>query len=687
MSDNLRWGVFFIFMSLLLIAFWIRIQGVGNIPDGQFTGKDPYFYYWQASLISEHGQLPARDMHRWLPLGRDLGQTLNLYGYVLAYTHKAVSAVFPNITLYHICFYMPVVCFCIGLCALCLYLYHVYDLMFSITAGVILATLPGSIERSTAGFGDRDAFCLMIGILAVITYLVSLQATHRHKRLIWTLINGIIVFLGGLSWEGFGVFLSVIMVVELWRFLTSETEDGLVPYALWVCCFVPTLYLASPAYRNGYAFAEHLAAFILIPSVCLLSVRALRYGILSKVERLRPHARTVSLVLILASATLALGYVWIQQNTFADTTVPISDSPVMQAMTELKAPNYRFWVYRYGSIFILGSLGFILIPLTNWKKQGILLSLPLTLFTISAFFRESLDKFWGEPFGNALFGIALVGSVIGILLLAWQRKNEHRQDENIAIALMVWFIVWVALARDAKRYDLFIGVALAFGTAVLIQLITQALGEKLWHSDYVTDKFREDFKPTALKAGTATILLIGLMCLPIKHAHIYRSLYAAKQMRKATPGYTRVNAAFLYMKTFIVGKIKTPDIPIVAAHWGYGSQLNVLAGVKTIIDQDTYLQNWILLYRQHVHNATSERDALEFLKTHGATHLMLTKKDPHDSFLRGQLSAAFVPIYPKKNFVDATVKVWAIEYPADIQTDPKYLKTGFPEIDENLQHQ
>lgn len=231
--------------GLLLLTFWICIQGVQRLPDGQFTETDGYFYYWQASLISEHGPLPARDMHRWLPIGRDLGQTLNLYGYVLAYAHKAIVWVFPNLSLYHVCLYLPVVCFCIGLGALCLYFYHTYGWMFSLSACVILATLPGSIERSTAGFGDRDAFCLMLGLLAVVTYLLSIQAETPRKRLIWTLISGFIVFLGGLSWEGFGVFLSVIIVVELWRFLTSETEEGLGLYAVWVCCFVPTLTLAS----------------------------------------------------------------------------------------------------------------------------------------------------------------------------------------------------------------------------------------------------------------------------------------------------------------------------------------------------------------------------------------------------------------------------------------------------------
>ncbi len=139
------------------------------------------------------------------------------------------------------------------------------------------------------------------------------------------------------------------------------------------------------------------------------------------------------------------------------------------------------------------------------------------------------------------------------------------------------------------------------------------------------------------------------------------------------------------MKIFLVQNVPEEALPIVAAHWGYGSQLNVLAGVKTITDQDTYISNWILLYNQYVHNATTESEALAYLKTHGATHLMLTKKDPKDSFLRGELSKAFVPIYPNQNFADALVKIWAIEYPADIQTDVKYLKTGFPERDDHLQ--
>jgi len=114
-------------------------------------------------------------------------------------------------------------------------------------------------------------------------------------------------------------------MVELWRFLTSETEEGLGLYILWVLTFVPTLYLASPAYRSGYNFATHLFAFMLAQPVGLLILRVCRHLLLTKTpfaDKLRTHARNMALGLTLASVTLALGYVFTQLDTFADTTVP-----------------------------------------------------------------------------------------------------------------------------------------------------------------------------------------------------------------------------------------------------------------------------------------------------------------------------------------------------------------------------
>ena len=413
-------------VGILCLAAFIRLQGITNVPSGQLTESDGYFYYWQAQLISEHGKLPERDMRRWLPLGRDLTQTLNLYGYILAYAHKGIAWVFPKVTLYHVTIYTPVVCFCIGLGALCLFFYCTFGILFSSIVGVLLATLPGAISRSTAGFGDRDSWCLMLGILTVITYLASLQSQQPRKRLLWTLASGFAMFLGGISWEGFGVFLSIILLVEIWRFLTSETEDRLGVYLIWVCTFVPLLYLVSPAYRSGQGFATHIAALMLVPPLVLLVIRYLRHLLITKrpfADRLRLHARTLAFGLTLTSMTLALGYILMQSKTLVDTTVPFSQSTLMQSIEELESTFLAYWMTHYGSIFVLGSLGSAMAVLRFWKWQGLVFAAPLILFTGTTFYRSVLDPILGTSVVNIEFGIAVATCVIAAQGEAFYRTH------------------------------------------------------------------------------------------------------------------------------------------------------------------------------------------------------------------------------------------------------------------------
>ena len=651
-------------ISILCVAAFIRLQGIANIPSGQLTGSDGYFYYWQAQLISEHGRLPERDMNRWLPLGRDLGQTLNLYSYVLAYVHKSVAWIFPNITLYHVTFYMPVICFCIGIGILCLFFYRTFGILFSTIVGVLLATLPGAITRSTAGFGDRDSWCIMMGILALTTYLTSLQTHDPRKRLLWTLANGFVIFLGGISWEGFGVFLSIIILVEIWRFLTSETEDGLGLYLLWVCTFVPFLFLASPAYRSGQGFATHLAALMFVPPLALLGMRYLRHFLITKTpfaKKLRPHARTLALGLTLGSITLALSYVLIQHKTFVDTTVPFSQNTLMQSISELESTFLMYWMTHYGSVFILGSLGVIMLVLRFWKAQGLVFAVPLTLFTVTTFYRSVLDSLLGASISNLLFGIAIATCIIGFLILSWRRQGTF-ENEFIYIAFAVWSLFWIALARDTERFNFFVGVSIAFFTADLILFLATFYAAKVKH------RLPQLFLKTAIPALMLTLILFYS---PIG-GHANRAIPTAIKFRRATPGRGSLAQSFDWMKDNL------PATAVVAAHWNHGSQLNVLAGVKTIVDQDHYISHWIDLYQQHVNFAKTEREALEFLKSHTATHLMLTGKETATAlFLRGESSRAFVPIYPTANFTKALVKVWEIRYPPNIESSPKYLATRF----------
>ncbi len=101
---------------------------------------------------------------------------------------------------------------------------------------------------------------------------------------------------------------------------------------------------------------------------------------------------------------------------------------------------------------------------------------------------------------------------------------------------------------------------------------------------------------------------------------LLRSFYAAARMRPPIPGQNSRSEVFKWMHDTL------PRESVIAANWGYGTQLNVLGSVRTVVDSDHFIPHWIHLYYRHVFSAQDAREALEFLKTHKTTHLMLTER-------------------------------------------------------------
>ncbi len=326
-----------------------------RIPDGQFTGNDAYLYYKQAQTIAEQGYLPARDMDRWLPLGRDNTQLLSLYAYAIAYTHK----VFPWGSLYQIQLYLPVLCFTVAIGVLFLFLARAHGPLFATIVGLLLATFPGSIARSSVGFGDRDAWCWMLGVLTVTSYLWKEQMPHGRRRWLATALSGFIVFLGGLSWEAFGLFVLIILATELWTVCSTDTEQHLKEYLLYLLMFVPWLYIISPAYHSGYGYTTHLLALTIAPPLAVFAVRGTRYLLLTYVKNLRPHARKIAWMLTLLSLLAGLYYLFSQIHTFETTAFILQEPQLMKSISELANPGFTYWILHYGTIFVFGSVGIV----------------------------------------------------------------------------------------------------------------------------------------------------------------------------------------------------------------------------------------------------------------------------------------------------------------------------------------
>ena len=241
--------------------------------------------------------------------------------------------------------------------------------------------------------------------------------------------------------------------------------------------------------------------------------------------------------------------------------------------------------------------------------------------------------------------------------------------------MLFWCVFWFPLARDAKRYDFFIGLSLAYFTVLLIREVATRLVRVVSDPRWTTAALQERLKRYAITpASVSGVFFLGV-CLwgPIAGGHVFRSVATAKQSRQAVPGVGRLSDAYTWMKTNL------PADAVVAAEWSYGTQLNVLGGVRTIVGPDHYLPYWIALYHQHVERAKNEREVLRFLFTHEATHLLVTwEKQPENTLLRGgELSGAFQPVYPvSEAFLTSPVKVYELRYPAGLKKRPEYLQTG-----------
>ena len=611
-------GIGALFFGILFIAFWIRVQGgerlymkVGDEKVEQFTENDAYLYHWQAKEINKRGILPFRDKHRWLPLGRDNRQLLSLYAYAIAYTHK----VFPWFSLYHIQLYAPILCFTIGLGVLFIFLARTYGVIFASIVGLLLATLPGSIERSAIGFGDRDAWCWMLGVLAVTSYLWKEQMDTGPRRWIVAAVAGFTVFLGGLSWEGFGFFVLIILCAELWKFCTTDTEHRLKEYVIWMLMFVPLLYMLSPAYRSGYGFSTHVTALMLLPAITVFLLRGTRYLLIRYIESLHGHAKKLAVGLTFLGIVAGGCYIIFQFDTFETTTFSLQESRLMQNVGELVDPDFRYWHRRYGGIFILGSIGLLTTCFYFWQRNGIPLAFSLTLFSVTVFFREPVSGWISGGLCDTLFFISLILTFLWFGIVSLRKTPD--KNELVAIAIFAWFLLWVALARGGKRYDFFIGLPLAYGTAWLLWFAPTYLIQKL--------KDAKVLYPN-IKAIHITIIVVIVVLIPVSFwtplgGHATRSVYAAAEMRKPVPGKGPVTHALTWIKNRI------PQNAVFAANWPYGTQLNVFGGVKTITDPDHFLPHWIHLYYRHVFCAENEKEALEFLNTYNATHLMLTRRN------------------------------------------------------------
>ena len=610
--------VAFLLLAEIVVGYMDRTQVSLDDLDGRFTGNDAYLYYRQAQRIVEEGGLPERDMERWLPLGRDLAYHHNLYSYVLAYSYKTARIFHRDLTLYSVACYAPPVLFVLTALLFAAAIWTCIGMEYALFAGLLFVFSPSIANRTAVGFGDRDAFCLFLGVLMGALYLWQLKSSgQRRRRLVLAGAAGLTAVVGCLAWEGFGLFVLcalIPMAAAGWR----DKERAMDLYIFSSCLSLLLFSKAHQVWNFPSEPAHPVGWLVLFPALLAEGIVLTRW-VLQLFDDFNPFDASIRwLACIPAVLCCSLGvFMAVRVGAGAlDYAVPLSGSRLMQTISELQGMDLERWTRRFGLFQLVlaaaGVAGF-----------GVCIA------------RKRLHNPPGGAWEPYLFGA-------------------------------LWLLVWASFAHGAKRYAMMAAPALAAWSALAMVGAAKAAVRQS--------------RPAWMETAAAVVLLATapfamLYWEPAGALSMRTHRYATG--RTPRPDDNTL-AAMRWMRT---GLDRSAGRPVAAAWWTIGSQLNVLADASTLVDQDLWKHYWIHLHARHLYCAENEEEALRFLKTRGADCWLLTEGDIQAARTIGRLGSAielerdigfarsvwagevssFEPVYDR-----AGVKIFRIHYPSDL---------------------
>jgi hypothetical protein len=318
-------------------------------------------------MILQRGKLPKRDMMRTAPLGRDNSEQFTLYPYALAYAFRVLKPIIPSLTLDRAAMLYPVLTFIPILILFFLLVRHLTDAITALYACIALSVTPGFIFRTMAGFADRDAFTILLFLLALYLFCRSQRARTFLREGCLALLSGITTGLMGLSWAGVGLLTTIILIWNLLYLLTDRfTGRHYLLYCLW---YLPAMgfMLPHPGFHRHLSepfvwLAIGMPSYLFVVATLYRALRdsaALRRLPLAK--RLPPGWYLIGvssfLGILLILPILGPDWLWGKMLILKDHFFsPLGRNRVMSSVAEMRSSYFTDWWVGFGFFFFI-SIG------------------------------------------------------------------------------------------------------------------------------------------------------------------------------------------------------------------------------------------------------------------------------------------------------------------------------------------
>ncbi len=617
-----NWIIYLILAFIIWLSAFIRTRNLVHLKGKYLLALDPYVFYRYASYIVEHGTLMAIDTMRNVPLGINTGNENILVAYIIAYLYKFLNLFIP-MTLMQFDIIYPVIFFSLSLIVFFLLTKELFNKKVAILSTLFFAVIPAFLYRTMSGFSEKEPIGIFFMFLAFYFWIKSFKSIELKRKLIFASLSGISTGLMGLVWGGVGFVLIIIPTFVLVEFFLNKLKkQDIYAYFSWFILFLILLFPSQryslsaliESFSTGLGF---LVAFILIINFIL----SLTYFQNIKKRINLPH-NIISLIIALILIIIILSFL---QNPFfiidklnkikSDFLHPMGGSRFELTVAEAHQPYFTHWkseFHLFFYYFLIGSIFLFYKLVKPLKKYKYLFTISYFLFILAFIYsRYSPNSILNGE--NPLSVFLYLGSLIIFIFLIfivylytyYKDKEAHNsliRLKSTYVFILIWFILMIVAARGALRL---IMMLVPVATILVSFLIFEVM------------KYGLTLKKNYQKL-LCWFFIVLIILLPVKGSFIYFLKTNYAQAKATGPSF---NIQWQQAMEWV--KNNTSDDAVFAHWWDYGYWVQTMGNRATITDGGNMITPWNHFMGRHVLTGKNSTEALEFLKTHNASYLLI----------------------------------------------------------------
>ncbi len=637
-------GWLFILGLIILIIITVNVRtanvsGLKDITTGNYTlapDLDPFLFLRWAKYIAAHGTIMDIDTMRYSPLGYHPESEALLTSYIIAYLYRFIHLFSPATTIEFVAVIYPVIFFALATLFFFLFVRRLFGNYSSIKRNSIalIATaffifMPSLLHRTTAGVPEKEAAGIFFVFLALYLFVCALHSNKKNSFILG-LLSGLATSLLVITWGGVNfVFLSIEIAMLVYFFLRSVSKQTFLAYLGWISAL--TLFsgiIPFTATRSGYIVGLLSSSIIGVAYFTLFAILIDMFVTPNIYKKKNLKIPKFIFSLILTSATGLIFLLLLNPAAFYNYTIglktqllhPIGTDRITLTVAENNQPYFSTWKGTFGIkyfwLFFAAAVLLFYEAVQKMKRnERYVLSAVYAIFLICLIFSRysTASKLNGtSQFSQFVYfgGFAIFAlTFIAVYFNAYKAKEIQRFKEmsKEIILLLVMFFIVIISARGAIR----LFFLLAPVTTILVAFIAVDVV-------YRAVKSRDDLQRIIYLA--IAVVIIFWVVVPTFNAFSRSTINEAKY---TIPGYYEM----LWQRAMSWVRSNTPEDAVFSHWWDYGYWIQTIGERATFLDGGNAYGYWDYQMGRYVLTGQNEREALEVLKAHNVSYLLI---DPTD---------------------------------------------------------